>query len=133
LLQGWSNGLETFKILMKIMIPVYVVITLIQYSPVLPFLGEIFRPFMSLFGLPGEAVTVLIFGKTINIYAAVGAISGLDLSIREITILGGMLTISHSLLMETAIIKQANVPVKSLLLIRVGASFVAGIILNWIL
>jgi len=118
---------------MKVMIPVFVVITLIQITPLLDYLGQIFKPFMAYFGLPGEAVTVLIFGKAINIYAAIGAISGLELTLREITILGSMLTISHSLPMETAVIKQARVPVRGLVLVRIVGSLIAGIVLNWLL
>lgn len=118
---------------MKIMIPVYAVITVIRNTPLLEWLGSLSQPLMILFGLPGEAVVVLIFGKVINIYAAIGAISGLELTIREITILGSMLTISHSLIMETAVIKQARVPVRGILILRVVTSFAVGIILNFIL
>lgn len=111
----------------------YVLITIIRHTPLLEWLGEFFHPAMALFGLPGEAVMVLILGQGINIYAAVGAISGLELGIREITILGVMLTISHSLPMETVVIRQAGVPVKGLLALRVGLALLSGIILNLIL
>ncbi len=76
---------------------------------------------------------VLFLGQGINIYAAVGAISGLELGIREITILGVMLTISHSLPMESVVIKQAGVAVKGLLFLRIGFSLISGLIMNLIL
>ncbi len=131
--RGWNNGINTFLILMRVMIPVYILITIVRYTPLLGWLSEFFQPAMAFFGLPGEAVMVLILGQGINIYAAVGAISGLELGIREITILGGMLTISHSLPMETMVIHQARVPVKGLLFLRVGLSLVSGITLNLLL
>ncbi len=133
LLRGWNNGIRTFLLLMRIMIPVYILITVVRYTPLLGWLSELFKPAMAYWGLPGEAVVVLILGQTINIYAAVGAISGLELTIREITILGGMLTISHSLPMETMVIRQAGVPVKGLLALRIGLSLLSGLILNLIL
>lgn len=131
--RGWNSGINTFFILMRVMIPVYILITVVRHTPLLGWLSEIFQPAMAFFGLPGEAVMVLILGQGINIYAAVGAISGLELGVREITILGGMLTISHSLPLETMVIRQARVPVKGLLFIRVGLSLLSGVILNLLL
>ncbi len=118
---------------MRIMVPVYIMITILRYTPVLDWLSGVFKPAMAYLGLPGEAVMVLILGQAINIYAAVGAISGLELTIREITILGGMLTISHSLPMETMVIRQSGVPVKALLALRIGLSLISGLILNLLL
>lgn len=122
-----------FVFLMRIMIPVYIFITVISHTPLLGLISEFSRPAMAWLGLPGEAVVVILLGNIINLYGAIGAISGLELTGREITILGGMLTISHSLPMETTIIKKSGVPVALLLAIRMGLSFVLGVVLNVIL
>jgi hypothetical protein len=88
---------------------------------------------MSLVGLPGEAVLALLTGYLLNIYGALGVIASLDLGIREITILGTMLGLAHSLIIEAAVIRKIKGKLIPLISLRLVTSILAGVVLNLIL
>jgi len=131
--RGFNNGLKTLWILSRVLVPVYLVITLIRLTPIIDWIAVLFKPLMFLFGLPGEAAIVLVLGNTLNIYAALGAIASLTLTIKQITILAVMLGFSHSLIVETAIFKKLKVNALIVVSLRMGLALLSGLILNIIL
>ena len=100
--RGMINGLKTLWVLSKVLIPVYLIVTVIRMTPLIDGIAIVFKPLMVWFGLPGEAAIVLVLGNVLNLYAALGAIASLALSMKQITILAVMLAFSHSLIVETA-------------------------------
>jgi spore maturation protein SpmB len=130
---GLKSGLVTSFKLIRIIIPFYFLIEWLKLTPFLGWLGHILAPVMKLWGLPGEAGFVLVTGNFVNIYAAIAVMIPLHLNVPQITILGLMLGISHSLLVETAVLKEANAPALRLTLIRIVCSGSAGWILNRLL
>ena len=131
--RGFINGIKTLWILSKVLIPVYLIVTFIRLTPIIGWISIIFKPLMFLFGLPGEAAIVLVLGNTLNLYAALGAIASLTLTVKQITILAVMLAFSHSMIVETAIFKKLKVPALKIVSLRVGLSLVSGLFLNIIL
>jgi len=131
--RGFSNGLKTLWLLSKVLVPVYLIITIIQLTPIIDWIAILFRPLMFLFGLPGEAAIVLVLGNTLNIYAALGAIASLTLSVKQITILAVMLGFSHSMIVETAIFKKLRVSALIIVSLRLGLCLVSGVLLNLVL
>lgn len=130
---GGRKGIETTLMLAKIIIPVYIAVTILKYTPVLDFIAERFSPVMSIFGLPGEAALILVLGNILNIYAALGAMSAVSLTAAEISIIALMLSFSHSLLIETAVTRKLGVSSWKIILIRMGLAVMAGLILGRIL
>ena len=128
--EGFIKGLETTWMLAKVLIPVYFIVTFLQYTPVIDWIAVAFRPLMALFNLPGEAAIVLVIGNLLNLYAAIGAIKALSLSYMEITIIAIMLSFSHSLLVETTITKKLGISVPKVIAIRVGLAVVTGMIIG---
>ncbi|HIU38028.1 MAG TPA: YjiG family protein [Candidatus Aphodousia faecigallinarum] len=57
--QGW--GIATHSTIPNVLMA-FVIIRALNVAGLLPILGDIFRPIMVLFGLPGEAAAVLIAG-----------------------------------------------------------------------
>ena len=57
--QGW--GIATHSTIPNVLMA-FVIIRALNVAGLLPILGDIFRPLMGLFGLPGEAAAVLIAG-----------------------------------------------------------------------
>lgn len=133
IVKGFKKGLNTTWELVKIVIPVYFFVTFLKYTPILNWISNIFAPVMSILGLPGEASIVLVIGNMINLYAGVGAIAGLTLTKKQITILAVMLSFSHSLFLETTVAKKTGVKVSVVLAIRIGLAVLFGIILNLVL
>ncbi|SET59619.1 Nucleoside recognition [Natronincola peptidivorans] len=127
---GVLKGLETTWMLAKVIIPVYFVVTFLQYTPVIDWIAYLFTPLMTVFNLPGEAAIVLVIGNLLSLYAAIGAMKAIALTNLEITIIAVMLSFSHALLVETAVTKRLGVSVIKVVLIRVGLALVAGLIVG---
>lgn len=131
--RGFQRGFATMWTLIRVVIPVYLVVTLIKYTPLMGWIAGLFAPVMHVFGLPGEASLVLVLGKMLNLYAALGAISSLDLSHREITIIATMLLLSHSLPVESAVSRRTGVNGALVTVFRLALAAVSGIVLNLLL
>jgi hypothetical protein len=133
--QAIRNGLkQSLKVIIKIfkiMIPVYIAVQLLDYFQVLEQISIYLEPIMRWFGLPGSAAIVLILSNGINIYAGIGALGALTLTTKQITILALMVTTSHSLIIETSILKTIQVPRWMQLMIRIGMMILLGLLLNW--
>lgn len=131
--RGLNRGLSTTWRLARVIVPVYLAVTFLKHTPVMGWVAGLFEPLMKFFGLPGEASLALVLGKVLNLYAALGAISSLELNGREITIIATMLLLSHSLPVESAVSGQTGVSAALMTVFRIGISVVAGIILNLVL
>ncbi|MDR7857013.1 MAG: nucleoside recognition domain-containing protein [Tissierella sp.] len=131
--KGFKKGLITLWRLTKIIVPVYFFITFLKMTPLLGYISSWFEPAMKLLGLPGEASLALVIGNFVNLYAGIGVIASLSLSIKQITILSVMLSFSHSMLLESAVAKRTGVSLIMVVLIRLSLTIASGIILNIIL
>ncbi|MHB8984227.1 MAG: nucleoside recognition domain-containing protein [Carboxydocellales bacterium] len=129
--RGLNKGITTLWVLTKVMVPVYLAVTILGQTPVMEWLAWIAKPIMGLLGLPGETATALVLGKVLNLYAAIGAMGALHLNARETTVLALVLLISHNLLVETAVSKKTGIKVTSLVLVRIVGGFLSGMLLNW--
>lgn len=128
--RGFMSGLKITWELSKILVPVYFIVTVIKHTPIINWISIGFAPLMGLFGLPGEAAIVLVMGNFVNLYAAIGAMASLDLSLKEIYILAIMLSFCHSLLVETALAKKIGLSAINVIAVRVGLAVVSGIAFN---
>ena len=127
---GIKKGIETVLILSKTIIPVYILVTILNNTPVIGWITALFEPLMKVFNLPGEAAIVLVVGNVLDTYSVVGAIKAIQLTVMEITTLSIMISISHSLLVETAVTKKLGFKVSHALIIRIGLSIIFGIIVG---
>ena len=126
---------KSFKLIIKIaiyIIPVYFIVSILEYTNVLNNVSDFFSPIMVAFGLPGEAALSLILAFCINIYAALGVIGKITLTLKQITILGCMIGCAHTLPIETTVIKTLNFPRYLQLIIRIGVAIIVGICMNLI-
>lgn len=128
--QGIMNGLHTTWTLGKVIFPVTLIVSLLQYTPVLPWLFDKLAPFMSVFGLSGEAAIPLVLGNLLNLYAAIGGILTLDLTVKEVFIIAVMLSFSHNLLIETSVALKSGVKLWVVLSVRIGLALLAAFIIN---
>jgi hypothetical protein len=115
------------------MIPVYLLIEILKLTPALDYISHAFEPLMVYFGLPGKAAIAYVTGSFINLYAALAIIAGLDLSSRQVTILAIMLGISHSQIMESAILAKMKARPVWVTTSRVVFSLVCGFILHFVM
>lgn len=130
---GSVKGLKTTLTLAKIIVPVYIIVTILKYTPVIGWIAILFEPVMQLFGLPGEAAIALVMGNLLNLYGGIGVMATLPLTAKQITIMAVMLSFSHSLLVETAVSKHVGVNVPVILSVRLGLSALSGVLLNLVM
>ena len=128
--RGFMSGLNITLELSKILVPIYFIVTFLKHTPIIDWISILFAPLMGLFGLPGEAAIVLVMGNVVNLYAAIGAMASLALSIKEITILAIMLSFCHSLLVETVLAKKIGLSAMKVIAVRVALAVVSGIAFN---
>jgi hypothetical protein len=127
---GTSKGFKTTWTLAKVIVPIYIIVTILKYTPVIGWIAILFEPLMQLFGLPGEAAIALVMGNLLNLYAGIGVMVTLPLSMKQITIMAVMLSFSHSLLVETAVSKRVGVSVPMVLTVRLGLMVLSGVLMN---
>ncbi|MFD2444683.1 nucleoside recognition domain-containing protein [Bacillus sp. CGMCC 1.16607] len=128
--RGLLVGLKTTWTLGKIIFPVTLIVALLQYTPVLPWIIKQIEPLMKLIGLSGDAAIPLVLGTFLNLYAAIGSILTLDFTVKEVFIIAVMLSFSHNLLIETGVAIKVGVKLWLVLLVRLGLAFVSAIIIN---
>ena len=112
------------------MIPVYILVAILKQTRIFDYLAGIFQPYMKFFGLPGEAALAIVTGTVVNLYAAAAVIADLDMTGRQVTIIALILGISHSQVMETAIVSRMKAKPIYVTSMRIAFSLCAGLILN---
>lgn len=128
--KGISKGLETTWTLGKIIFPVTFIVSILKYTPVIPFLSDALQPILGIFGLSGEAAIVLVLGNILNLYAGIGAMLTMDLPLKEVYILSIMLSLSHSIIVETAITTRIGVNPWIVSSMRLGMAFFFAFVIN---
>jgi len=127
------SGLSVFYQLSIIILPIYIVTAILKITPAFDYISGFFSPFMKYFGLPGETAVALVTGTFVNLYAAAAILAGLDLTSRQMTIIALILCISHSQIIETAIIGKMKAMPFIVTTTRVFVAAGSGLFLNYIM
>lgn len=128
--KGLLVGLKTTWVLGKIIFPITLVITLLQYTPVLPWVVNLIAPFMGLLGLSGDAAIPLVLGNFLNLYAAIGAILSMNFTVKEVFILAIMMSFSHNLIIESTVAAKVGVKLWLMAAIRIVLAITSAVIIN---
>lgn len=128
--RGLIAGLQTAWKLSKFIFPITFIITLLQFTPVLPWLVDVIAPIMMIFGLPGEAAIPLVLGTMLNLYSGIAGILSLELTVKEVFTLAVMLSFAHSMFIETAVALRVGVKLWVVLVVRFGLAFIAAMCIN---
>lgn len=128
--RGILAGLQTTWTLSKIIFPITLIVVILQYTPVLPWIINLLSPFMGLLGLPGEAAIPLVLGNALNLYAGIAGILSLELTVKEVFILATMLSFSHNLFIETGVALRVGVKLWVVLVVRFGLAILSAVVIN---
>ncbi len=129
--RGLKEGLSLGWTLGKIIFPITIAVTILQYTPVLPWLIELVAPLMKVLGLPGEAAMPLILGNALNLYAAIGAIVSFEFTVKEVFIMAMMLSFSHNLFIESALAHRVGVSWWLISSLRISLAIVSALVINF--
>jgi spore maturation protein SpmB len=133
LLSALPKAGKTIWWLLKIILPISLAVSLLQYWGVITVIAGLLAPVFSLIGLPGESAIVFITSFFLPLYAPVAVIATLSLDLREITILALMCLISHNIIVETAVQRKTGSSALIMFSLRICTSFLAAFILNLVL
>lgn len=127
---GLKAGLQTTWTLGKVIFPITLIVSLLQYTPILGWIVKLISPLMGIFGLSGEAAIPLVIGNFLNLYAGIGAILSLELTVKEVFILALMLSFSHNLLVESSVAVKVGLKLWIILIVRLGLAIISAIVVN---
>lgn len=130
--RGVRTGLSTVWELAVVMVPVYFVVTAMSATPLMGWISRALAPAMGLFGLPGSAAVPLVSGLLINFYASLGAMVSLHYTPQQVTVLGVMMAVAHSLPMEAVVLSKMGARGGRITLIRLGAAALVGVLARFI-
>jgi spore maturation protein SpmB len=128
-----SEAVQVSFSLFKIMIPIIVVVKVFQELGLIALMAKPLMPFMSLMGLPGEMGLVWATAMINNIYGGMIVFVSLSpqfpLTTAQVTILGTMILIAHSLPIELEIARKSGNRFLFQWFMRMGSALIVGILL----
>lgn len=131
--QGGSKGLRTSLWLIRIIVPISLIVTLLDYFGVLAWMAPYLQPLFRHFGLPGQAVVACISGGLLSVYSGIAALSAIPLTQRQLTILAVMILTAHNVPVESIIQHKAGTSLWRMAILRIAVSFASAFVLNLIL
>ncbi len=124
--RGLVKGLGTALLLVKVVFPLYILVELLKDAGILERVAVVFAPAMRFLGLPGEAALAILAGNVGNMYAGLAVMAPLHLDQRQITVMGLVLGLSHSLIIEAAVFQKMGTRPVLLSIFRFAMSLAAG-------
>ena len=131
--QAVPRAMKTIWWIFKITAIVSFIMFLLKYTGILAWIAAAVSPVFRIFGLPGDASLAYVSGYFINVYSCIAVVSTIDMTARQITILGTMTLAAHAMVVETAVQKKTGAPALYTVLIRTFGSIALGIIMNLVL
>ena len=123
----FSKALDSAWMILKFVIPIYLLADVLYYYDVLHYIAFLLEPVTRWIGLPPEAALALISGMSLNLYAGIAFAAPLDMSPQQWTVLAVFLGIAHSLVVESAVMKQLGLSTWYAYGLRMIVAVVAGI------
>ena len=107
--QTLNTSLQSALIILKLVIPIYILADILYFYNTLSYVSFLIEPFTSLIGLPPQTSLAILSGMFLNLYAAVAFAAPLDLTPHQWTILAVFLGVCHSLIVESVIMKKIGI------------------------
>ena len=138
--QAIPRAFKTIWWIFKITAIVSFAMLILKYTGILTWIAAAVSPVFQIFGLPGDASLAYVSGYFINVYSCIAVVSTLDLTVRQITILGTMTLAAHAMVVECAVQKKTGTVQKKTgtnitytVILRTLGSLALGIIMNQLL
>lgn len=126
--ETFRTALQSAWVIIKLVIPIYILADILYYYNVLERVAFLFEPFTGLLGLPAEAALSIISGVFLNLYAAVAFAAPLDMTAQQWSVLAIFLGVCHSLPVENVIMKKLGIGN----LYSYSLRFFGGLLIAWI-
>lgn len=135
LVDSVKDGIHVCRNLFPMIIPIVIVVKLLQEFGLVEYVAMPLAPIMDLMGLPAELGIVWAAAMLITIYSSLAILPGIlitipMLTVEQVTVLGLVILIAHSLILETRIAGRCGLSMKFQLILRVVVAIFAGTILH---
>lgn len=124
--QTLKTSLTSIWIILKLVIPIYILADVLFYYNVLQHIAFLVEPITTAIGLPAEASLSILSGMFLNVYAAIAFAAPLDLSIHQWSILAVYIGICHSLIVESAVMKKIGLSNTYSYVLRISVGFIVA-------
>ena len=128
--EGVLSGLRTTWELGVVIFPVTVAVSILRYTALYDAFLSWLTPITGLLGPPNEATIPLVLGNLLNLYAAIGAMLTMELTVKQVFVLALMLGFSHSLPVEAAVCRRVGVRVPLDVGFRLALAVAAAVAVN---
>ena len=120
--------------LFRVMIPTLIVVKLAQMAGAVDVLTKLAAPVVTLMGLPEDVAIVLTTTALTNPYAGLMVLAATPieggLSIGQASIMASFMLFTHGLPVEAAISRQAGIKATAVIVLRLAAAVLFGILLH---
>ena len=124
LVESLRSSLKSAGLILKLVIPLYILADILLYLDLLKHVSFIFAPITSILDLPAEAAMAIAAGVLLNLYAAIAFAAPLGLDPYQWTILAVFLGVCHSMVVESAIMKKLGISYAYSIVLRGTMAFV---------
>ena len=119
--------------MIKVTVIVSFAMMLLKYFNILPWISDFISPAFKYLGLPGSAALAYLSGYFVNCYSAIAVMTSLELDWRAMTIIATMVLCSHSMIIETAVLRKTGASAARMVIVRTLSAFFLGWLLNRLL
>jgi len=126
----FNSALKTAILIIKLVIPFYLLADILIYFGILQKISFIFEPITNLMELSPEASLSVAAGILFNLYGAIAFTAPLGLTPYEWTVLGLFLGIAHALPVENTIMKKLGLPHWYSTILRLITGIIAVLIMR---
>ncbi len=122
LFEGIKKGWNGFIWMLKILIPISLLTTFLEWSGVIQWINPYVEPVMSWLKLPGMATLPLLIGIISGIYGGIASLSILPFTRDQTTLIAIFMLIAHNMIQEGVIQGKSGLHPLKATLFRLGAA-----------
>ena len=130
----FHDAFSSYIVLIRLMVPALVIVKALDMLGGTAILAGILSPVMGMVGLPPEIGIVWAAAMLTSLYTGLAIFADvsidLPLTVAQVSVLGTMILIAHSLPVEGAVARATGVPWRATLAIRIGGALTIGVLLN---
>ncbi|AAZ28723.1 nucleoside recognition domain-containing protein [Colwellia psychrerythraea] len=127
---------QVYLTLLKVMVPAIIVVKILDLLGGTQWLAEILAPVMKFVGLPEQLGLVWATAILTNIFTAmvvfVDTTAQLELSVAQVSVIGLLILISHSVPIEGAVAKMVGVSWRLTISLKIGGGLLLAALVNWL-
>ncbi len=127
---------QVYMTLLKVMVPAIIIVKILDLLGGTQWLAEVLAPLMQLVGLPEQLGLVWATAILTNIFTAmvvfVDVTTQLELSVAQVSVIGILILISHSVPIEGAVAKMVGVSWRLTITLKLGGGLFLAALVNWL-